>query len=70
MNEFIKRIISRLLYNLVREKIGCEIDIKLNNIYVKSADNKNYVNINADLSFEEKEINNIIKKLLEKGEKQ
>lgn len=54
---------------MVREKIGCEIDIKLNNIYAKSADNKNYVNINADLSFEEKEINNIIKKLLEKGEK-
>lgn len=60
---FTRGIISKLIMVALRKKIGCDIDIQLNNIKASVVDGKTHIHVDVDAELEKEELVKILKNI-------
>ena len=63
MSKFMKGIISRLVNNTIRKKLGYNFDIQLNELYVSITDGKAHIHLNANAEIDNGELSKILKNI-------
>lgn len=62
-SKFMTGIVSRLIKNAVRNKLGCNMDIQLNGFCTTVLDDKTHVHLDIDLELTKDELNKLIKSI-------
>lgn len=57
--KFMRGIITKL----IRKKLGCDVDLKLNNVHVTSQDDKVYIHLDAEAGISHADLTKLINKL-------
>ena len=57
---FMRGIVTKL----IRKKLGCDVDLKLNNVHVTTSDGKVYLRLDAEAGITQADLMKIINKLL------
>lgn len=60
---FMKKLIAKVIGRVIRKKLGCDVDICLNEVIVTFDGEKAHVHLNADADMSKEELTKIIKKV-------
>lgn len=61
--KFMRGIVAKLLSKVIRDKLGYEIDIQLNEIAVETVDGKIQLHANVDANIDNEEFKKIVKSI-------
>lgn len=61
--KFMRGIIAKILSKVIQTKVGCKVDICLNEFSITFDDDKAHVHLNADAELGKDELSKIIKPL-------
>lgn len=62
-SKFTSMIASKFAEKLVRDKLGCDVDIRLNRLRTTMMDDKMHVELNVDLELTKEELTKILKNI-------
>lgn len=60
-SKFMRGIVSRFIRKVMRNKLGCDMDIQLNGFRTTVLDEKTHIHLDVDLELTKEELNNLLK---------
>lgn len=62
-SKFIAGIASRIIKKVMRDKLGCNMDVRLNGFRTTVIDDKTHVHLDVDLELTKEELDKLIKSI-------
>lgn len=59
--KFMKGIVAKLIARAIRKKVGCDIDILLNNVSLKHDGGRVYIHVDVDAEMDSKDLTKLTK---------
>lgn len=60
-NGFTSSVISKIIKGKIRKKLGCDVEIQINEINATITDEKAHIHFNADAELDKSELKKILK---------
>lgn len=62
-SKFMTGIVSKIAKKVVRNKLGCDMDIQLNGLRTTIIDEKTHVHLDLDIELTKEELNKLLKSI-------